>query len=203
MRCNRFKNEDGAVDIVEAAIVFPIVIFVVVLFIYLGNLFYQQAKVDAITVRAASYMARLYTHPLLENGTSLPTTSTAVDIKPYRYLAASDSAASKTREFITRELGKAGEGFFSGMGIHGSVKVCRIKNYILYQVAEVEIEYTVNLIPMKLFGGVSIVRTSNATTMSAADPAEFIRNVDMIMDYSEITGLTAKIRETVGQFMGG
>ena len=59
------NNERGAVQVVEAALVYPIVIFVVAIFFFLGNLFYQQAKVDAITVRAAQKLAAYYTDPFL------------------------------------------------------------------------------------------------------------------------------------------
>lgn len=202
MHWKKLKKETGAVDIVEATIVFPIVIFVVILFIFLGNLFYQQAKVDAIAVRGAEYLARLYTHPTLLDNQTIPTDSTQVDIRPYRYLFGGGEAESKAKDFMTKELGKSGSGFFSGMGIHGGVKTCSIKNYVVYQMATVEIEYTVNLLPLKLFGGVPVVRSSCATAMSATDPAEFIRNVDMIMDYAEISKLTQKIKSTVGQFLG-
>lgn len=194
------NNEYGAVEIVEAALVFPIVLFVVILFIFIGNLFYQQAKVDAITVRTAEYLARLYTHPMLENGASVPTNSAEIDVQPYRYLFGSGEAEEQANAFAARELGKTGEGFFQGMGIHGAVKTCVIKNYIVYQTVEVEIEYSVQLAPFKLFDGVSLIRSSCATVTSAADPAEFIRNVDMIMDYAEISGLTALIQEKVGKF---
>lgn len=198
----RIRKEKGAVQIVEAAFVFPITIFVVVLFIFLGNLFYQQAKVDAIAVRAAEYMARIYTHPLLRNGSTIPTDSTQIDVQPYRYLFGSSDAESKAQEFINRELGKTGTGLFSGMEIHGTIKRCEIENYVVYQKTTVEIEYNVNLIPLKLFGGISIIKSTCATSTSAADPAEFIRNVDMILDYAESTGLTAKIKETVSKFTG-
>lgn len=199
---NAIKKEDGAVQIVEAAVVFPIAIFVVILFIFLGNLFYQQAKVDAISVRAAEYLGRVYTHPLLRDGSTLPTDSSQIDVQPYRYLFGSENAESKAQEFINRELGKAGTGLFSGMDIRGNIKHCEIKNYVVYQITTVEIEYTVNLIPLKLFGGISIIKSSCATSTCASDPAEFIRNVDMILDYSESSGLTEKIKNTVSQFTG-
>lgn len=199
---NRVKDEKGAVMIVEAAIVYPIVLFVVVIFIFLGNLFYQQAKVDAIAVRTAEYLARMYTHPLLQNGSKLPTDSTQIDVQPYRYLFGSDDAKSKTEDFMNRELRKTGTGLFSEMEIRPLVTSCEIENYVVYQKITVEIEYSVNLIPLKLFGGVPIVRTKCVSAATASDPAEFIRNIDMILDYAESSGLTDKIKNTVSQFTG-
>lgn len=196
------RNEKGAVEIVEAAVVFPVTIFIVVIFIFLGNLFYQQAKVDAIAVRASEYMARMYSHPILQAGGAIPTDTTQIDVQPYRYLFGSSNAESMAQSFINRELGNAGTGLFSGMDIHGTVTKCEIENYVVYHKTTIEIQYTVNLLPLKLFGGVSIIKNSCATSSCASDPAEFIRNIDMIMDYSEQFGLTAKIKDKVGMFMG-
>ena len=107
------------------------------------------------------------------------------------------------KEFIKKELDKVGAGFFSGMEVNDTIKTCKIKNYVVYHTACVEIEYRLQLIPMKLFNLTPVIRTSNATVMAAADPAEFIRNVDMIMDYSEEFGLTQKIQEFLGAFTEG
>ncbi len=196
------KKEHGAVEIVEAAFVFPIVIFVVILFIMFGNVLYQQARVDAIAVRGAEYLASLYTNPLLAEN-SIPTQTTKIKAKPYRYLLGDSEAENMAREFMKKELDKIGTGFFSGMEISDSIKTCKIKNYVVYQTACVEIEYGVQLVPMKLFGLSPMIRTSNATVMAASDSAEFIRNIDMIMDYSQEFGLTDKIQQTLGAFTEG
>lgn len=198
----KLKKEQGAVEIVEAAFVFPIVIFVVILFVMFGNVLYQQAKVDAIAVRGAEYLAALYTNPLLAEK-SIPTNTTTVKTKPYRYLLGDRDAEKQTKEFLKKELDKVGAGFFSGMEINDAVKTCEIRNYVVYHTACVEIEYSLKLIPMKLFNLNPVIRTSNATVMAAADPAEFIRNVDMIMDYSEEFGLTGKIKKSLSAFTEG
>ena len=198
---HKFKREKGAVEVVEAAFVFPIVIFVVILFIMFGNMLYQQARMDAIAVRGAEYLATIYTNPMLSDG-SIPTDTTQVDVKPYRYLLGDSDAEEQAKEFIRREINEIGTGFFSGMGVNASVKTCEIKNYVVYQTAQVEIEYSINLLPMRFFDSPSLFDCSNATVTSATDAAEFIRNVDMVMDYSEEFGLTDKIKEFVSAFMG-
>lgn len=198
---SRIKDERGAVEIVEAALIYPFVFFVVILFIFLGNLFYQQSKVDAIAVRAAERLAVYYTNPLLR-GKGLPTSAETVRLDPYRYLFGSNDAETAVEKFVDSELANSGSGAFMGMEINKQSVDCEIDNKIVYQTAKVQIQYTVELVPLKLFGGVSIVSCSVATATSAADPAEFIRNIDMILDYADISGLTEKIKETVGRFTG-
>jgi len=197
----KIKEEKGAVEVVEAAFVFPIVIFVVILFMMFGNMLYQQAKMDAIAVRGAEYLATIYTNPILSQD-AIPTNSTQVDVKPYRYLFGDGGAEDKAKEFIRKEIDKTGTGLFSGMEMNANIKTCQIKNFVVYQTAQVEIEYSIELIPMKLFDSPSMFRCSNATVTAATDSAEFIRNIDMIMDYSEEFGLTQKIRDFVGAFTG-
>lgn len=196
-----FKDERGAVEIVEAAFVFPIVIFVVILFIFFGNMLYQQAKMDAIAVRGAEYLASIYTNPpLLEN--AIPTDSTKIQIKPYRYLFGDSEAENKAKNFMKSLINSTGTGFFSGMEINANIKTCEVNNYVVYQTACVDIEYSINLLPMRLFDSPSVFRCANATVTAATDSAEFIRNVDMIMDYSEEYGLMDKIKSVVGAFTG-
>lgn len=197
----KLKDENGAVEVVEATFVFPIVIFVVILFMMFGNMLYQQAKMDAIAVRGAEYLATIYTNPILEKD-SIPTDSTQVNVKPYRYLFGDEDAEDKAKDFIRKEIKKTGTGLFSGMEMTANIKTCEIKNYVVYQTAQVEIEYSIELLPMKLFDSPSMFRCTNATVTAATDSSEFIRNVDMIMDYSEEFGLTQKIKEFVGAFTG-
>ena len=88
------------------------------------------------------------------------------------------------------------------MEIDAKVKQCKIQNYIVYHTAKVEVQYTIHIPLMELIDGITIYRYSTGTATAAGDPAEFIRNIDMILDYAEITGLTDKIKSTVGQFTG-
>ena len=196
-----FKKEYGAVEVVEAAFVFPIVIFVVILLIYLGNLFYQQAKVDAIATRGAELLVAYYTNPMLTKD-SIPKKSTEINVKPYRYLLGDADAEGKVKKYIQDQLKKTGDGLIAGMKLDAKVNTCEVKNYVLYQTAAVEIQYSIQLAPMQFFGDSGLYRLSTATVTAAADPDEFIRNVDMVMDYSESSGLTQKIKDLVGTFMG-
>ena len=57
---NSIKDENGLV-IVEATIVFPIMFFVLFFIIFIGNMYFEQAKIDSIVstyaVKGAEYVA--------------------------------------------------------------------------------------------------------------------------------------------------
>lgn len=196
---NNFKKEKGAVLVVEASFIFPIIFFVLIILLYMGNMLYQQTKMDSIAIRGAEYLAAIYTNPILAED-AIPQKSTDVNVKPYRYLLGDSDAENKTRKFIDGLIEDTGTGFFKGMEIDATIKTCKIKNYVIYQTACVEIEYSINVIPIRFFDKSEVMKTSTATIVTAVDSAEFIRNVDMILDYSEEFGLTDKIQEFVGAF---
>ena len=201
MKWNLFKkidSERGAVPIVEAAFAYPIVIFVVIIFFFLGTILYQQAQVESLTVRAAEKLAAYYTNPLIYKG--IPTEAEKMSLDPYRVLSFSGGNAAKAEveKYVNQQIQKISSSGISKIDAH--IEECRVDNYVLYQVARVEIAYTIEYKPLELMGGFSILNYSTATSTAAGDPAEFIRNIDMILDYGEITGLSAKIRETVGKF---
>ena len=196
----KVKQERGAVEVVEAALVFPVVIFVILILIVFGNMMYQQAKMDAICLRGAQYLAAIYNNPSLK-AKDLPSDSRNVEILPYRYLLGDKNSENKARTRIQKQMQNTGSGLFKGMKPNGKIKSCRIVNYVVYQKAEVEIEYSINLFTLRLIDTPSILKSSNTAVLTAPDGAEFIRNVDMIMDYSDDFGLTDKIKELVGPFM--
>ena len=195
------KKEKGAVMVVEASFVFPVVFFVLIVLLFMGNMLYQQTKMDSIAVRGAEYLATVYTNPLLAEST-IPAVSTEVDAKPYRYLLGDSDAENKAKKFIDELIDDTGTGLFKGMEVDAKITTCEIKNYVIYQTACVEIEYSINVIPLRFFDESEIVNHSTATIVTAVDSPEFIRNVDMILDYSEEFGLKDKIQEFVGAFKG-
>ncbi len=188
-----FKDENGAVLVIEAAIVFPIMIFIVITFIFFGNLLYQQSRMDAIVVRAGQYMGAVYTDPILLEATNgIPTEID--DVQPYRFLFGASKAETKTKQFINKEIDNLNAGLFSDMEVKNTQVTCNLKNCIIYQQAEIQVKYTIWM-PLSFFGLEPNMKFSAATTTAITCPEEFIRNIDMIGDYMEETGLSGKIQE--------
>lgn len=186
-----FKREEGAVTVVEAAIVFPITIFIIIVFILFGNLLYQQARVDAVVTRGAQYMGNHFTDPIL-TGVKDSIPESVNDVQPYRFLFPSSSIERDTENFIRTELTSLNAGYFSGMEVKDPKVTCNLKNCVIYQQAEIQVEYTVWM-PMSFFGMEPNMRFSSATTFPITCPEEFIRNIEMVDYYMETTGLKDKL----------
>lgn len=191
----KLHGEKGAVVVVEAAIVFPITFFIIIVFILFGNLLYQQSRVDAIVARAALYMGNVFTDPVLIGSEgSIPNETKETNIQPYRFLLGASSAEDATEKFIKKELENLDTGLFSDMDVKNTQITCNLKNCIVYQQAEIEVKYSVWL-PMSFFGMEPNIKMSSATTVAVTCPEEFIRNIDMIDDYLELTGAKDAIAE--------
>ena len=60
----RVKRDKGAVMVVEATIVFPIMFFVIFLIILYGNVMYQKSKIDNYVSAYAQWGAQQCADPL-------------------------------------------------------------------------------------------------------------------------------------------
>lgn len=201
------KKEKGAATIVEMSIVFPIVLFIVLILIYLGNVYLQMSQVEAAVARTATYTAGIYADPLLEtigDGGGAPKSST--DIRPYRYLFGNSGAESVAQTYLSKEVKKINGGVFSSMKPRLSNVTVDVKNYVFYQVVSVSAEYQIQ-IPVYFLGKeISLVRGSVSTSTCVSDGAEFIRNMNMAEDFMDSTGLTEKLeemKESVKGWFGG
>lgn len=58
------RDDRGAL-IVEATIVFPVCLIVILMLLYLGNVYYQKSRIEAIVVEAALDGAAYCADPLL------------------------------------------------------------------------------------------------------------------------------------------
>lgn len=184
----KIKSEKGAALIVEAAVVFPVVIFVVMLLLVLGNFYFQQSRVEQLVIRAADKMDQYFTDPVYHNGA--PTAGT--DIKPYRYLSGGEFAEKEAKNFLQTELGKLGTGFFPNMEVKVIKITCDLKNIFIMQDGKITVDYTVWL-PVGFFGMEENRRCSCSVDYALLAPEEMIRNIDMIDDYYTKTGLKEKI----------
>ena len=182
---NKIKGDRrGAVAVVEATLVFPVVLFILVILLVLGNVFYQQSRLDTMTVQAAEYLASRYTHPQLNDPT--PTDPKGIYLYPYRYWASNKNATAndQARKLLENWLNNSDTGGFTGMDISKArIVECSIDGNLLYHTASVKLEYRLSLFPMKLLGlDIELPLMNAATKTAATDPAELIRNVDFMMD---------------------
>lgn len=110
------KKEKGAVMVVEATIVFPIMFCVVFLIIFYGNVLYQRSKIDNYVSTYAQWGAQQCADPLylqtLKDGSVVSDTSN-VDVKPYRYFGSMGEIITQVESQVMDKC--KGVGFFKGM----------------------------------------------------------------------------------------
>ncbi len=217
---NKMKNENGMV-IVEAAIVFPVVFFVLLFIIFIGNMYYEQAKVDRIVLTYANKGAQYVADPSLydmDHGGSVPSTVNDLDIEPYRYIIGSISNGSVSAienvlsEQVKNEINRGGLVLFSNgkTNVIGSdnSKIATFKNYVVYSTFVVQVNYEVKF-PIRFFGEANptIARLSSRAEVAVNDAPEFIRNVDMVVDLLDgtktaesVNSIFSKINEFIKKF---
>ena len=203
----KIDNENGMV-IVEAAIMFPVVFFVLFFIIFIGNMYYEQAKVDNIVLSYAIKGAKYVADPSLysmDNGGTVSTNVNGLDIEPYRYIIGSISNGSvsdienRISEKVKAEIGKGGLIFFSNAKTrvigYDNDKIATYKNYVVYSTFVVQVNYEVKF-PIRFLGASNptIAKLSSRAEVAVNDAPEFIRNVDMVVDLLDGTKTAENIQ---------
>lgn len=207
----QLKKEHGAVTIVEAAIIFPIMFIVLIFLIYMGNAFYIKTQIDGIVVEKALQGAAYCADPMLaviEETGSVPALKD-LDVQPYRYLfGGMDEIEASIEREVKKEISEAYVSFFKNM--KPELESCTVKfnNYILYSTFSVDVKCRIGF-PVKMLGTEEAFAAKLNIRSEAAvnDTTEFIRNVDMAIDYfcdtkfgQSIKGVFDKINEFMTNF---
>lgn len=207
----QLDSERGAVTIVEAAIIFPIMFIVLIFLIYMGNAFYIKTQIDGIVVDKAIKGAAYCADPLLatiEETGSVPALKD-LDVQPYRYLfGGMDDIEASIGSEVTREIQGTYTSFFKNMKPEVQSSSAKFNNYILYSTFSVDAKCKIGF-PIRMLGtDETFAITLNVRSEVAVnDTTEFIRNVDMAIDYfgdspvgEKISNLFQKIRDFMDSF---
>lgn len=191
----KLHNQKGSMVIVEATIVFPVMLFVLLFIIFIGNTYYEQAKVDDIVLRyaikGAEYAADPYQRSV-EKG-EIPTDTKKIKLAPYRYLPfLSDfgyisEVEEELSKAVVNEIKRGGMIFFNNAnakvvgGEDGAI--AKFENHVLYSTFVVQVEYQIKF-PIRFMGESrpTIINLTSRAEVPVNDEAEFIRNVDMAVD---------------------
>ncbi len=198
------SSEYGAVLIIEAVFVFPIMIIIVFVMLMAGSAFYQHARVERLVIEAALDGASRCENPMLEkvsSAGSVPQKITAdTKVMPYRYLFTGN--AKKIGAEVGGKLEQKVRGLQS-VGFRGlepknvSVKATP-HMFILVSSFQVECEFDIEL-PIRMLFAKENFRFHYAVSMTEpiGDPAEFVRNVSMVQDLLE---RNETVMEIAGKF---
>lgn len=206
------KNETGAVLIVEASFIFPIMFLVILLMYFLGNAFYQRSRVDNIAAEMAFYGSAQCADPLLkkvQEDEKVPGYSYKYEIQPYRYLLGEAGSGAGMNEIekdvesqIRNKINALGTGFFSKMEPKIISLNAEFNNMFVYSTFIVEVNYEVPL-PIRLLGMEKnfTMPSSALCEVPVSDTPEFMRNVDMVGDWLEASPTAQKALEKVDEVM--
>ncbi len=200
------KNEEGAVQIVEATIVFPIMFIILLFLIYMGNAYYIRSQVEKVVVSYAIQGASYCADPLLE---VLETTGSIPKVddyntEPYRYIFGGMSdIESQIAKAVKKEIATKTTSFFRNM--EPKIKtpesqITQFKNYVVYSTFAVEVEYEIKF-PIKILGADSptVLNVCSRSEVPVTDTAEFIRNTDMVIDLFHGTKIGQAISDVFGK----
>jgi hypothetical protein len=196
----KIKKEEGML-IVEATVVFPVMFLVIFVLLFTGNAYMQKCRVESViqdmAVKGASYCA----DPLLSTveAGSVPTSSKDVEVEPYRYLIGGmDSKEEQIKTTLQSRLSNISTGLFDNMKPSVQINSVKYSGSILYSSFEVEVVYKIK-IPIRLLGESENLALSVQThdEVPVEDVPEFIRNVNMVEDYMDSTGVTDKITKMI------
>lgn len=196
-------KQRGAVTIVEATFVFPIMFIVVFALLMACEAYYQYARVEKACIQAALDGAARCENPMLEEvqaSGQVPTSTSAVPVRPYRYILTSEAKA--IAESVARELENQVEGLgvlaFRGMTPTRVQVTATPHMNVLVSSFQVTCSFDIRLPIRMLFTSENITfHYTVQVSQSVGDPAEFVRNVSMIGDFLERSALGAKIEEFI------
>jgi len=195
------KDESGASSIIEMTLIFPLVLFVMGFLIYLGSYVMQSVTIynDAQRIAvAASREAGLPGYLNLYGGDGMTTTADfnlaegtapARDLinafmkkhEPYRYWGNNFLSASEKKSLETNlEQLVASNSFLAPSNVDCTITT---SNNILNQKVQVRVVKYISA--PQLFRALGLADNINIDVTATAvvgDPAEFVRNTDMVMD---------------------
>jgi hypothetical protein len=205
-----FKDEGGAVQLTEAALVYPVVMMAVILFIYIGiyvfetAYLYDMAKMTAVTaaktISFAGYdeLGDIYSvYDFITDG-SFPekeqVNNAYKDNRPYRYII---------NDTVDSRFSEAAEKYAEGLIYQAHDVQCNIdvRQHMFSREVKVNIEKSVSFPGFfRMFGIGNEQVISVCASAFTSDPAEFVRNTDIAVN----TGIDEKlsgIREKVTAFI--
>ena len=206
----RFRREKGSL-VIESTLVYPVIFFVILFLLYMGNMYYLKAKIDSVVSQEAIRYAALYADPNLElfEQEEIPTTTkdTKLTDHLYRYVNFAEvggfgKANDDEKDKLAKKL--VDTGFFSKMEpVDIQVKKHEVNNYIIYQTYEVEVSYDLKMPIGVIFGGeIATLHMNTREEAPVTDTAEFIRTVDMAVDYAERSKSGEKFIASINEVYG-
>ena len=202
------KSENGIVPIFEATIVFPIMFFVIIFMFLMGNVYMSKSYVDAVVHKEAVKIAAKCADPNLEETLkNEKLNNTKLKNMPYRYIFQGqiknviNSSKKEIRSIARNDFNS----FFLRMAPsmeNDNIKIKFENNLINYDLS-VTADYKITLPFRFIFAdNVMFFDYTAYANVPVTDSPELIRNVEMIIDYIQQTGLDKKVENVTNKIKG-
>ena len=196
------KKEDGAVLIVEAAIVFPIVFFTMFFIICMGNAYYIRSCMDSIAqttaVEAANYASNENLLTIMREGYYYKDRN----VDPYRYTV-SQYLKDSVDEVVKKRTDSKDNSILAAMLPKNVSYSVKFDSGLFGSSVTVEIDYTISVMPLvKKNLGIADVEYTSRAVANITDSVEFIRNLDMLRDFYTDFTQTETGKKVVGTVKG-
>ncbi|MCI8718289.1 MAG: hypothetical protein HFH64_09035 [Lachnospiraceae bacterium] len=202
------KNEKGA-TIVEASLVFPIVFIIIIIMLTLGNAYYQKCRVEAIVsvnaIECAGYAQDTLLDYYKKNGKVPTNVNDMPSIEPYKYLINGTGSNINTNvadaeQNIKKQIEELNAGYYKGMEVHLESYQVSYRNYFIYQTITAKVNCRIQMPVRPLWSSEYLnYYFSVIYDIPVTDSTEFIRNVDMAVDYLEKYGVIDKIQNAMNK----
>jgi hypothetical protein len=202
-----FRDERGAVPIVEASIVFPVTLFVLCFLLVVGNAYFQRSRVEKVVMEETVSGAARYAEPYLalaesEGGLPASVSDGGKDTygKLYRYINMGSRTLPDVETAIKNRVSGRGSGFFSAMSLQDVNVSTKVNSILVYSTLETNVTYRIT-IPVRLLGmdNFMSIPYSSHVEIAVTDAPEFIRNIGMAKYYYVISGLEGRISEIMAK----
>ncbi len=205
-------KESGAVQIVEAAFVFPIMFIILFFLIYMGNAHYVKAQIESIVVENAIAGAGYCADPVLQTikETGTVPSSDDIEIDPYRYIfGGMDDVEKNIGERVAEQIEANTTSLFGNMPPELKTResdIAKFNNYIVFSTFSVGVKYEIEF-PIKFLGKHTppVLSITSYSEIAVNDATEFIRNTDMVIDYLSEWKVAGKIKDVfdkINEFLG-
>lgn len=204
MKCSKTAEAQmGAMTIVEAAFVFPIMFIITFIMIMTGEAYYQQARVEYEVSHGAVSGAARCENPMLayiqNNGNTVPTNPGASKVVPYRYIFTSEAKRIGTdlENELIQTINSMEPLAFRAMSPRNVNIDVEPRLNILVSSLQVSCEFDIQLPIRMIFSKENVKFHYKISTVEPiGDPSEFVRNVSLVKDLLE---RSAKAQEMYGK----
>ena len=195
-------HEKGAVTLIEAVIVFPIMFIIVFIMMMAGNAYYQQSRVERAVVECTLDASARCANPLLGyviEHDKVPTGTAEVQIYPYRHIFHGEmgNIRGKMQSELNDRINRMRSIAFKGMEPRDVSVNMRLRWYAIVSYIDTDCSFKVELPIRMLFSNRNIAfRYDIHLTEPIGDAANLVRNTSMVQDFLERSEYYERLQET-------